>query len=377
MKHLKMISIHWCTNNTFSFQMIDTSKVVADLAQIMSIDLQRSKNFGRITVRDMSSCIEKISTVDPQVHAELLEAFDCHYVSNISNDSCLNIYIEEAGQFSAEISDMLFKKAITIFSDKQSDSTFTKLWDVGKALFGYETSSKAQNMARFFSHCIQDVKLENDLNPIRAFESLAGLPALSGMMKFFPNLLKRKLLQDEVIVKSQHILETVDQFSIYLSQGQLMLQDFTLLRNEAIINRFISLHECLAEVRNSEQVVRNNGLRDLIKLRLEEVDSFYKAREDVNKFVVKFDNFKIENVMSQFDRNCAQLKDVCKVRTTEGAIELLLDGISPSDMDQVRRHNRYYENSAIFREINDDVLSDEEEVELRLESHAHLTCFFP
>jgi len=187
---------------------------------------------------------------------------------------------------------------------------------------------------------------------------------LSNMMKFFPNLLKLKLLDKEIVQKSNYILDQIDHFSMDLWHSRLKLQTCNMLKNQKQVEKLITIHECLDEIRDSGQALKKSDLKTLIKLRSEELAEFYQAAEDVEKFMTKFDlkNGEVDHILAQFsvDPSTIELRDVCQRREENGPIRLELQQLSVDDLVVLRHHNHLYINSAIFRKIHEQVLEKEE-----------------
>jgi hypothetical protein len=273
---------------------------VSDLAQMISVDFVT----GRIKAdmfKSVSACLAKFSLLDQHIHSELLNKFR-DYLSNVSAEDCFDVFLDEAENLSAEISELFFDRAITSFSEKKGNGIISKAWKASKTFFGYKNKNQVQNLARLFSRCIADFNLDH-LEGHELVLKATDLPAISNMMKFFPKLLDVSKLDTEIVKKGNQIIEEVDRFTIDLFKGRVTLQVCLMLKDQSRAERLISLHETLSDVRKSMQEFSNSDLKTLIRLRIEETDAYHRAAEDVEGFVTKFkrkESDEIDQIASQF-----------------------------------------------------------------------------
>ena len=279
----------------------DLPDLVSNLAQTISVDFV----MGRIEV-DMftgfSRCLSKFSLLDRNIHSELLNKFRVS-LSNVSSENCFDAYLNEAGNMSDEISNLLFDRSVAIFSEKTESGILSKVWTAGKNFLGFEDNNRLQNLIKLFSRCIADFNLDH-LEGHEVVLKATDLPAISNMLKFFPKLSDSHKLDPDICKKVHQILEEVDRFTIDLYQGRLTLQVCSMLKDQSMAERLISLHETLSEVRKTKQAIDKSDLKILIGLRIEETDSFHRAAEDVNGFVTKFkkdESVEIDQIASQFN----------------------------------------------------------------------------
>ena len=185
------------------------------------------------------------------------------------------------------------------------------------------------------------------------------------MLKFF-KVLDQRSLDAEVVRKVKVILQEVDQFSIKLLEGSVTLDQLAMLREEGRIERLVTLHESLAEFR--KPTLETRELKTAVVLRIEELEAYHRAAEDVKNFKLKFDlknqkkNTELEQTMSQFsvDPSKVAINSVCKIRTASlKQIVLTLRHISTDHLVQVRRHTELFKTSEIFRQIHAKVVRDE------------------
>jgi len=336
-------------------------QTVESIAQSISIDLKQ-RYVKRYHFRDVTACIEKFSSIDQHVHSKLLEILG-FYFQSVGTEECFTIFLNEAEHLTPEISNMLFNRTVGIFSDEKSSGFLSNLFQAGKNILGYEQNPKARNLSRLYTHSIGGVNLDG-LDTAQVVRVATDHSGLSNMMKFFPNLLKLKLLDKEIVQKSNYILDQIDHFSMDLWHSRLKLQTCNMLKNQKQVEKLITIHECLDEIRDSGQALKKSDLKTLIKLRSEELAEFYQAAEDVEKFMTKFDlkNGEVDHILAQFsvDPSTIELRDVCQRREENGPIRLELQQLSVDDLVVLRHHNHLYINSAIFRKIHEQVLEKEE-----------------
>jgi hypothetical protein len=304
-------------------------------------------------LREFFKCLYKLSPIDPSGHAQLVQKLERHFIDVTSHDLCLDIFVKEADHLSPEVSDLFFVKAVEAFGNQKASGWITKMKNF--FLGGSDDSrAKSQNLARLFSHCIRETKID-DLTAAAAFPVISSLPALANMMTFLPQLRNLGLLRADIDQKAELILRHVKQVSVLLAQGRLSLQLLVLLRDEQRVDRFSTL------VCFEDPHVTSRELKACINLRLGELAQFHLAADDIRKFAAKFDDFKdkecVNEILAQFDRDQSrvELRDVCKVRDRTGPITLQLQHVSTKDLLQVRRHNELY-SSAVFRIIADRVI---------------------
>ena len=191
-----------------------SSTVLNDnLAQKISVDLSRQTLFQNLC-KDWSRCLSKFSQIDQVLHEELLSRFKRH-VATIAPEGCFDVYLNDAGAHSVEISEMLFERAITLFQAKKETSYIGRFVDFGKYIFGSDSGVRAQNLARLFSRCVGDLHLE-DKDFFDVVRSSTDLPSMSNMMKFFPKLLQLKLLDQGTVGKVNLILKHIVQVRVAL-----------------------------------------------------------------------------------------------------------------------------------------------------------------
>ncbi len=278
----------------------DLPDFVSNLAQMISVDFVT----GRIKAdlfTAVSQCLAKFSLFDNHIHSELLNKFR-DYLFNVSAEDCFDVFLDEAGNLSPEISELLFDRAITSFSEKKETGYFSRAWKASKTFFGYENKNQVQNLARLFIRCIADFNLDQ-LESHELVLKATDLPAISNMMKFFPKLLDVGKLDTEIVKKGNQIMEEVDRFTIDLFEGYVTLQVCLMLKDQSRAERLISLHETLSDIRKSKQEFSNSDLKTLIRLRIEETDAYHRAAEDVEGFVTKFkrkESDEIDQIASQF-----------------------------------------------------------------------------
>ena len=107
-------------------------------------------------------------------------------------------------------------------------------------------------------------------------------------------------------------------------------------------------------------------MKDLIRLRREELAAFHRAAENIKMFTGKFDlteeSKSIGTVLAQFavDPARVELKAVCRPREAIGQpIVVRLRGVSAEELAAVEQHNRLYD-STVFRIIHEEVGDDSE-----------------
>ena len=331
-------------------------KLVQDLAQRIAIDLDVD-NFWLA-----STCIGKFSMVDEQIYYALQQLVQKCIESRLTPDDCLKIYLDQAEHLTAEVSEMLFNRAVAIFNDEKSGSLLGKVWRV--ITLKSESTPKTKNLARLFSRCVLDLNLDS-LDSVQLVLAACDHPGLSSILKFFANLSKLGLLEGEIVQKSENILKQVDHFTVELCGGRLSLQTFLIVNDKPRISKLLALHECLAESGVMEPSIKRWKLSDLIKLRSEEINEYFSARDDFRKFVEKFElkgSEEIAQILAQFQRDPAKLslEEVCVIRDqSRGSPVLRLQLVAPKDLTVLRKHNGFFSDSAIFRMIHDQVREDE------------------
>jgi hypothetical protein len=330
-----------------------TLLLASRVADIIASDLTQ-RSFRRGVFRELSVCLGKLSPlIGPSRYAQIVGMLRDHFVADASHDECLDIFLGEADHMSGEVSDLFFHKAIEAFNSQQASgmvSRFLHWWGGAKS-----NDAKTQNLARLFSHCIRETKID-DLGAAESFPVITGQPALANMMKFLPRLMNLSYLEAEIEMKANLILKYVNQINLLLVEGRLSLQLLLILKDEVQVERLLTLTSSIEDSNFSRE-----DLKTFVRLRLDELEEYNKASEDIRSFVSKFDDIKgsssVNEILAQFakESRMVELREVCQLRSKTGPIRLLITHLSSEDLEQVRRHNDLY-NSAVFRIIQDRVL---------------------
>jgi hypothetical protein len=320
--------------------------------EMISSDLEQRK-IKKKDLREFFICMHKLSSIDPSSQTRLVQNLKEHFVAVYSHDACLDIFIDEADHMLPEVSDLFFAKAVEAFNSEMASSKLSRIFNFF-GMGGAGVDAKIKNLARLFSHCIQETKI-NGLTPVEAVAVITGLPALANMMRFLPRLRELDCLGAGIEEKAGLILDHVKQANLALAEGRVSLHLLNILKEEQRVERLFTLTGCVRDA----QAVRE--LKTCINLRSEELAEYHRAADDVRKFATKFDDIReselIQEVLAQFeaDPETVELREVCSLRSRPGPIALQLCHVSNEDLKQVRRHNELY-SSAVFRIIQDRVL---------------------
>jgi hypothetical protein len=319
---------------------------------MISSDLEQRK-IKKKDLREFFICMHKLSSIDPSSQTRLVQNLKEHFVAVYSHDVCLDIFIDEADHMLPEVSDLFFAKAVEAFNGEKASGKLSRIFNFF-GMGGAGVDAKIKNLARLFSHCIQETKI-NGLTPVEAVAVITGLPALANMMRFLPRLRELDCLGAGIEEKAGLILDHVKQANLALAEGRVSLHLLNILKEEQRVERLFTLTGCVRDA----QAVRE--LKTCINLRSEELAEYHQAADDVRKFATKFDDIKesemINTILAQFEGNpeTVQLREVCTLRSRPGPVAVQLCHVSSEDLKQVRRHNELY-SSAVFRIIQDRVL---------------------
>ena len=307
--------------------------------------------------RDFSICLQKLSRIDRQSHGQLVAQLGKDFVAVTSHDDCLEIFLDEADHLSPEAAELFFTKAVEAFSTQQAVNSWINKIPLLNWLRGSGTSdAKTQNLARLFSHCIQETQLPGR-GSAEVFAVIIDMPVLANMMKFLPQLRRLGCLPAEIERKASLILNHVKQVTLDLADGRLSLHLLGMLKHaQQRVDRLVALAGIMEESPQS-----SGDLKTLVGLRLGELAEYHQAGEDIRSFSAKFDDLKdsdgVSETLAQFagDPSTVELREVCELRSRMGPIQLHLHHVSVEDLKQVRRHQDLYA-SAAFRIIQDRVL---------------------
>ena len=340
----------------------DLEQLRHQLAQLLLFDLEEKQlSRDRSDLRGFLVCVSQFSSLDQEEYLRLVEALKEHLVESAGPEDCLEIFLGEAEHLPPAISDELFNKAVLAFEGQKSTSRFTRILEDIANFVSSGSSSKTDNLTRLFSHCLREIPLDG-LDTAGIIEAVSQQATVANMMRFYPQLALVGKLEREVTRRADAILDAVAGFQIELHLGSVLLSTLVLLHSDAArVERLIALHKCLTDIRPSvRKDFSMEKLKDLIKLRREELATWHKAADSVRKFAGKFDVAEsptIGAIMSQFSRD-PQLRKVCSPREVAGQpIDLQLRGVSAKDLAVVEQHNRLYK-SAVFRIVQDEVWQD-------------------
>jgi hypothetical protein len=320
--------------------------------EMISSDLEQRK-IKQKDLREFFICMHKLSSIDPSSQPKLVQNLKDHFVTVTSHDACLDIFINEADHMLPEVSDLFFARAVEAFNGEKAIGKLSRIFNYF-GMGGNGADAKIKNLARLFTHCIQETKI-NGLSPAEAIAVITGLPALANMMKFLPRLRELNYLGAVIEEKAGLILDHVKTANLALEEGRVSLHLLNILKEEQRVQRLDKLTGCLGNAQAARE------LKTCINLRSEELAEYHQAADDVRKFATKFDDVKesemINSILAQFERNpeTVQLREVCTLRSRPGPIAVQLCHVSSEDLKLVRRHNELY-SSAVFRIIQDRVL---------------------
>jgi hypothetical protein len=341
----------------------DPSSLIVKIFNVMASDLQ-DKLVSKAARRNFFNCVQKFSEVDRQMSAELIFGIRQYMVTPMSEETCLDVFLEEADYLPAEVSDMLFQKAVMSFKKSTSSNNFFKrLWQDAKSIVsGEKSDAKLANLARLFTHAVSEPMI-NNVHFAAAVPVITQHPSLANMMLFYPMLKERGKLGREAAGRSNLILDLVARYVKALSEGQLSLTACAILTDETKVERLRTLYGTYVDTSSQRPGTENRDyFNKIVALRGEELAEYHKAADDVTRFAAKFDvegNRGIQNVLSQFSRDPSVLllNKVCGVRANKMENVLLkLQDVTAGDLANIRCHNRLY-GSAVFRKVHETVMS--------------------
>jgi hypothetical protein len=339
----------------------DPSRLIHKIYNVMAGDLQHGQ-VSKAAMRNFFTCVQQFSKIDRQISADLVVAVRQYMVHPMSEETCLDVFIEEADCLPAEVSDMLFQKAATSFKKPSAGSALNRFVQGAKKFFtGKESDAKITNLARLFTHTVSEAKIDN-VNFATAVPVITQHPSLANMMLFYPMLKEREKLGREAARRSNLILDLVARYVKALAEGQLSLAACAVLGDETKVERLGTLYGTYVDTSSSRPGTENrNYFNKIVQLRGEELGEYHRATDDVTRFAAKFDvdgNPRIQNVLSQFTRDpvTLALDKVCYMRLEKKKVELKLLEITADDLATIRRHNHLY-SSAVFRRVHEMVMT--------------------
>ena len=272
----------------------DMTELANELAQTIGVDLHKGPLFADLC-KDWSEYLRKMALVDDQIHKDLLVRFKTH-VASICPDDCFDTFLSDGESISAEISDVLFDRAILMFQEKKDANVFSKFVSYGKSWFTGDTS-KAKNLSRLFRRCIDDLHFGRIEDVFTVVRISTDLPMISNMMKFYSKLKDSNLLDRFVVQKADLILNQTEQFMIDLDEGNLTLEMCAVFKDVSRVARLLNLYECHHDIRYNGGRFSINRYKTLVKTRLAEMEEYYHAGADLTSFRSKFEKV---NIILQF-----------------------------------------------------------------------------
>ncbi len=342
------------------FNMTD---ILPDLAQRIITDLTNDGNLSDVC-KGWSECLPKVEHLDGDIHQKMMNRLRL-YLVNVKPEACFEVFLEKANVLSKDVSEIIFSRGILILNEKTETNFLKGLFKKGKEFLGYANDSRSRNLATAFNECIAKTKCYQLKCP-EVFKVVTDYPYVSNFMKFFPKLQELKLLSSEVAKDAKWILNQISEFLEKLDEGVLTLDTFGLLKDTERVERLLSLHESIQEMKKEAGATRT--IKTLITVRLKETEEFFNAKNELNIFKSKFNiNRKtqavLDRLMNQFSINTSVifLKSVCEIRTASHLpVILKLELITPEHRQIVSRFNALFNESSVFRQIHKTVVMDEE-----------------
>jgi len=310
--------------------------------------------------KSWSAFLPKFSQLDPHLYKQLLDRFKL-YLDKVNPEDCFEACLEEADFLSNDISEAIFNRAVLVFQQKDYSFFVKKIWTKGKQLFGFGNDNRAKNLGRLFSQCIENLKCDN-LDFVEVVKVVTEYAAAANLIRFFPKLLEIKLVGTDVAKSIRRIFKQVNIFLEQMKDGKLTLDVFGMLKENVRVDRLLALYEVIQEV-ESQKPAGSFKFRTLLNLRLRELDEFFQAKEHLACFRSRFNQnhemmAQLEEMMSQFANSPDQvpLNSVCEVRfSPKHKIILKLHEITCGQREFVARHNKLFGNSAVFRQIHEQI----------------------
>ena len=327
---------------------IQSSQEILDMSGLLPEMVKRLQNEVTAVDADLRSVSLGLSKCLPKLNLDqelTIFASYKHHFDSVSPDQALDVFVNDAHQLNAHVSDFLFSRAKNIF-DQKKDTNFLKgIWN---KLTGSESRSQSQNMAKLFNRCIRDLKTQI-LSGAQVVRLVIDFPSVVAILKFFPNLSSGDLLPRDVIEKTRSILEESRKFFAAVESGKVTLTDLELLNDGNRLELLMSLGQMASS--NPDRILMTSGLR------IEERKAFFDAKDEFEKFSLHFEanQSELKKLGRQFriDSDIMCLSSLCEVRMKkEQRITLKLQLIMPQDQLVIQRHNYLYAHSSIFRHFH-------------------------
>ncbi len=341
----------------------DMTDLLPDLAQRIITDLTNDGNLSDVC-KGWSECLPKVEHLDGDVHQKMMNRLRLHLV-NVKPEACFEVFLEKANVLSKDVSEIIFSRGILILNEKTETNLLKGLLKKGKEFLGYANDSRSRNLATAFNECIAKSKCY-ELECPEVFKVVTDHPSVSNFMKFFPKLQELKLLSSEVAKNAKWILNQITEFLERLDEGSLTLDTFGLLKDSDRVERLLSLHESIQEMK--KEAGATHTIKTLITVRLKEAEEFFNAKNELNIFKSKFNTNRktqaaLDKLMRQFSINTSVmfLRVVCEIRPAPHLpVILKLHLITPEHRQIVSRFNALFNESSVFRQIHETVVLDEE-----------------
>jgi hypothetical protein len=341
----------------------DMTDLLPDLAQRISTDLTNDGNLSDVC-KGWSECLPKVEHLDGDIHQKMMNRLRLHLV-NVKPEACFEVFLAKANVLSKDVSEIIFSRGILILNEKTETNLLKGLLKKGKEFLGYANDSRSRNLATAFNECITKTKCY-ELECPEVFKVVTDHPSVSNFMKFFPKLQELKLLSSEVAENAKWILKQIAEFLERLDEGVLTFETFGLLKDTERVERLLSLHESIQEMKKEPGATHT--IKTQITLRLKETEEFFNAKNELNIFKSKFNlsrktQVALDRLMRPFSFNSSVyfLKSFCEIRPAPLLpVVLKLGLITPEHRQIVSRFNALFNESSVFRQIHKTVVMDEE-----------------